>query len=545
MTKSLMICSNSGKNVMLNESESTEKGYVLEGVFAQLDVLNRNNRIYTKDEYLKHLQYLRNDIRNGETLLGELDHPEDRFEVKLKEASHEVLDIWYDQQSNVIMGKIRLLDTPNGRIAKSMVDQGIPLRISSRAAGTVNPTDKKVAIQQIYTYDLVAKPGFSGAVLHRVNESEGLKYSDDVISTLYKFEKSESNDVANMLGVVCEGVSAYNMIPSVNLRKEAKDIFEGRDRKVDMNEICRPLNEDEENDTDENEDKKEEGGVEIIDVRPEVEEVEITDVKGDFSEDNGEDKESEAEETEDNEKESDDESEENQSESEETVECGCACSDKDKSCDDSVEKKATKSNILNDEAKKNIDARKERFESKIDSLIDEIKKKNECKAESAKCESLILAKYPISNCMDEGSFTEFAALDESVKSSVVAYLEDNGYGTPKAINENWRDGKGYHRAEPIWLMRAPERFKELYRNSDEATKRSIRSTASCLVFESQYDINNFWEDTGLVEAQERRMLNESFINNMPKIANESNDSDSMPYGKELIEAVTRMACEYN
>ena len=80
MAKTKMICV-TGKKALRKLNESASAGrYILEGVFAELDKLNRNSRIYTKEEYLKHLQYLRDDIRKGEPLLGELDHPEDRFE---------------------------------------------------------------------------------------------------------------------------------------------------------------------------------------------------------------------------------------------------------------------------------------------------------------------------------------------------------------------------------------------------------------------------------------------------------------------------------
>ena len=153
-----MVCGNANKALKLNESESTKERYILEGLFAgPFGVENRNKRIYQVDEYLKHLQYLRDDIKNGEPLLGELDHPDDRFEVKMKEVSHRILDLWYDKASNTIQGKLELLNTPNGKLAQSLVDQGIPLHISSRAAGSVNP-DKTVSIQQIYTFDLVCKP---------------------------------------------------------------------------------------------------------------------------------------------------------------------------------------------------------------------------------------------------------------------------------------------------------------------------------------------------------------------------------------------------
>ena len=193
-----MVCGNANKALKLNESESTGQRYILEGLFAgPFGVENRNRRIYQADEYLKHLQYLRDDIKRGEPLLGELDHPDDRFEVKMKEVSHRILDLWYDKASNTVQGKLELLNTPNGKLAQSLVDQGIPLHISSRAAGNVNPADKSVTIQQIYTFDLVCKPGFANAVLHRVNESESTdKYTDDVRDFLTESEKSESINTA-------------------------------------------------------------------------------------------------------------------------------------------------------------------------------------------------------------------------------------------------------------------------------------------------------------------------------------------------------------
>ena len=70
MESNLMICENSAKGLKLNESDIPQKKYILEGVFAELDKLNRNQRIYPKDEYLRHLQYLRDDIKKGEPLLG-------------------------------------------------------------------------------------------------------------------------------------------------------------------------------------------------------------------------------------------------------------------------------------------------------------------------------------------------------------------------------------------------------------------------------------------------------------------------------------------
>lgn len=67
MMKSLMICSKNADQLRLNESEKINTGrYILEGPVAALDKINRNQRIYPKEEYLKHLEYLRDDLRHPE-----------------------------------------------------------------------------------------------------------------------------------------------------------------------------------------------------------------------------------------------------------------------------------------------------------------------------------------------------------------------------------------------------------------------------------------------------------------------------------------------
>ena len=99
---------------------------------------------------------------------GELDHPHG-FEISLTNASHVIESLDYDPQRNVVVGKIRLLNTAKGKDAQALVRDGIPLHISSRAAGTVDESGH-VKLQQLFTYDLVADPGFANAVLSRVNE---------------------------------------------------------------------------------------------------------------------------------------------------------------------------------------------------------------------------------------------------------------------------------------------------------------------------------------------------------------------------------------
>ena len=663
MASNLMICTSALKPLTakkLNEAQEQGPKYILEGVFAELDKLNRNQRIYPKNEYLKHLAYLRDDIKKGEPLLGELDHPDDRFEVKLKEASHRVIDLWYDEKQNVVMGKIELLNTPNGKLAQSIVDQGIPLHISSRAAGSVN-ADNTVSIQQIYTYDLVCKPGFAGAVLHRVNESaDAPKYTNDVRNFLQSSYKMESMNAAPQYGFVNEDVSVSEIKASANLRNEAKELQINNQIEINVEDMTKPLNEntnpdqtvgkpltisgngasalgiptalegDDNKDDDKKEDvsdkapdandkpaessdnKKEDGedekcpkcgknpckcddkkeddgkkekksvsekedkdddkgddseedgegsegegedksdsGVEIIEVEAEFEGDDkdddmIKDVEPDFGDDDddeykdkeGEDKEGKEDKSSEDKPKEEDKTEE----AERTVDCNGS---KDKSSEKLYdnEKAKKEADKLADEAKDEIEEREDKLMKKLDDLRAAIEKKSKSKEES-KNESLIMAQYPASMMMNESNFAEFVGLSESQKSKVVDYLRDNNFADKKSINENWKNGVNYVAETPAWLKYAPENYKALYEAASDTVKKSIATTASYLLFENQYDINSFWENSGLASANERKLLNESFVNVLPKVAPVDKESN-LPYSNEYIKQIADMASEYN
>jgi len=175
----------------LSVASDGEKDYVLEGVFGQIDQKNRNNRIYTEDEYVPQIEALQQKISSSK-LLGELDHPT-QFDTSLKNVSHVVEELYYDKDTKEVRGRIRLLDTDAGRQAKALVDAGVPLQISSRAAGAVE-SNGKVKIKQLFTYDLVADPGFENAELKRVNESYG--FSND--SGVYIYEMGGANVTENI-----------------------------------------------------------------------------------------------------------------------------------------------------------------------------------------------------------------------------------------------------------------------------------------------------------------------------------------------------------
>ena len=187
------------QDFVLESKKSSDNEYILEGIAAVFGKENNNNRIYEEKEYLPHLEYLKDKIKQ-KRLVGELDHPE-KFDVSLKNISHLITDLNHDKSNRTLKIKVKLLDTPAGDIAKKLVDCGIPLSISSRAAGQVG-NDKKVQIKKIFTYDLVADPGFQDAQLERVYESVGFSSEE--------FKNYKSNSIVNKLECLNESLGLKN-----------------------------------------------------------------------------------------------------------------------------------------------------------------------------------------------------------------------------------------------------------------------------------------------------------------------------------------------
>lgn len=198
--KKLLILERSQSNLLQNVS--ADGAIILEGVFTEFGVRNKNNRIYEEKEVLPHINELNEKVKSGK-LLGELDHPKD-FDISLSNVSHVIESLDYDSEKKQVMGRIRLLNTSKGKEAQSLIRDGIPLHISSRAAGTVDENGK-VKIKKFFTYDLVADPGFENAELSRVNESYGFDNDD----TLIIYEMEESKDTNNKKEPIMEDQNNY------------------------------------------------------------------------------------------------------------------------------------------------------------------------------------------------------------------------------------------------------------------------------------------------------------------------------------------------
>ena len=186
--KKLLILERSKSN--LSMSKDADGSVVLEGVFTEIGVKNKNNRIYEEAEVLPHINELKEKVKTNK-LLGELDHPKD-FDISLSNVSHVIEDLEYDKDKKQVLGRIRLLNTSKGKEAQALIEDGIPLHISSRAAGTVDEAGK-VKIKKFFTYDLVADPGFENAELARVNESYGFEDTEG----LYIYEMENTEDEIN------------------------------------------------------------------------------------------------------------------------------------------------------------------------------------------------------------------------------------------------------------------------------------------------------------------------------------------------------------
>ena len=239
--KVVLILENS--NHKLKVKESNDNRYVLEGVFCQFGVENNNRRIYEEKEYLPHLDYLQDKIKLG-NLTGQLDHPQD-FEVRLSEASHLIESLEYDQNKRQVIGKVRLLSTSKGKDARALIDDGVQLSISSRAAGVVE-SDKSVKIKRIFTYDLVADPGFANAQLTRLNESLGFSKNDSLkiydmsskyasVEDIEVFDPQTKNQPSNMMD--------HNFVTEEVLNDYSKEIrkeFERFSKRLDEMKTTQP-----------------------------------------------------------------------------------------------------------------------------------------------------------------------------------------------------------------------------------------------------------------------------------------------------------------
>lgn len=170
----------------IDESESDKSKYILTGPCAFFGTMNENGRIYELKDYKDKIEKLQPEIELG--LHGEIEHT-DASEPDINMASHCIKKLWYDESKDCIMITIQLLATEQGKKIMAMVDAGMPVYISSRASGYIDESSSKVELEEIYTYDIVRRPGFAKARLNAVNESKIPKSEKSIIDIYYNESK--------------------------------------------------------------------------------------------------------------------------------------------------------------------------------------------------------------------------------------------------------------------------------------------------------------------------------------------------------------------
>ena len=167
----------------LVESKNGKKSMYIEGVFLQGDIQNRNGRMYPMATLRKEVaRYNENHIQSGRAL-GELGHPEGPT-VNLDRVSHKIVSLKESGQNFV--GKAKILGTPMGKIASSLIEEGVKLGVSSRGIGSLKPTKEGINVVSddfmlSTAADIVADPSAPDAFVEGIMEGKDWVWDGGVL----------------------------------------------------------------------------------------------------------------------------------------------------------------------------------------------------------------------------------------------------------------------------------------------------------------------------------------------------------------------------
>ena len=176
---------------ILTEDVGGKKTFFIKGPFLQTEVVNRNNRRYPFPIVEKEVKrYTEQYIKRGRAL-GELNHPQGPT-INLDRVSHQIVEL-YPNGTNFI-GKAKLLETPMGKIAKSLLNEGVTLGVSSRGVGSVRQTNQGYMevgedFMLATAADIVADPSAPDAFVQGV--MEGVEWIYDASRNSWLMEKTK------------------------------------------------------------------------------------------------------------------------------------------------------------------------------------------------------------------------------------------------------------------------------------------------------------------------------------------------------------------
>jgi hypothetical protein len=145
---------------MVTESANDGKDLFLKGICIQGGVKNHNQRMYPVDQIATAVTALNEQITEGNSVLGEVDHPDD-LKINLDRVCHMISEMWMDGPNGY--GKLKILPTPMGQLVRTMLESGVKLGVSSRGSGEVNDNTGEVSGFEIVTVDVVAQPSAPNA----------------------------------------------------------------------------------------------------------------------------------------------------------------------------------------------------------------------------------------------------------------------------------------------------------------------------------------------------------------------------------------------
>jgi hypothetical protein len=155
------------------------KDLYMEGICIQGGVKNANERVYPVNEIDKAVKTLNEQIKDGNSVLGEVDHPDD-LKINLDRVCHMITEMWMDGPNGY--GKLKILPTPMGELVKTMLQSGVRLGVSSRGSGNVDPHNGHVSDFEIVTVDVVAQPSAPNAYPKAIYEGlMNMKYGHQIL----------------------------------------------------------------------------------------------------------------------------------------------------------------------------------------------------------------------------------------------------------------------------------------------------------------------------------------------------------------------------
>ena len=156
---------------VLTEEKDGKKSTYIKGVFLQTEITNRNGRMYKFDTMNREVSKYNEEFVNRGRALGELGHPEGPT-LNLDRVSHKIVEL-YPEGTN-FMGKAKLMDTPMGKIAKSLLDEGVQLGVSSRGLGSIKKEGSCSVVADDFILstaaDIVADPSAPDAFVEGIYE---------------------------------------------------------------------------------------------------------------------------------------------------------------------------------------------------------------------------------------------------------------------------------------------------------------------------------------------------------------------------------------